>query len=414
MLLVNLLFINYGDFSTNSIHHIAAFANELTRRGNQCLIATPDTHTKPDLNAPPLFGYGSYEEILLGSIQFENRKPADIVHAWTPRENVRQFVEQYLETRNSKLVAHLEDNEEALMESFYHCSFDTLKTQGLPQGFDDWEPMLSHPRNYKSFLEQSHGITVIIDTLLDFAPQKLPSLELWPGLENCMPPDESNDSELKAKLGIEAEHKTIVYCGGITSANLDDVLSLCHAVGLLNESGHKVKLIKTGPSAKAFENAIPQSIRDHVIDLGIIPKTDLPRLLSISDALVQPGRPNAYNDYRLPSKLPEFLLSGSPVIATASNLALRIEKEDTLLGLEEGTPEEICTLCKRLFESPELSLRLSANGRAFAESHFSLEDNTEKLLVFYRSILADSNPSGATPKEVKSPIARFFSKLLGT
>ena len=40
---------------------------------------------------------------------------------------------------------------------------------------------------------------------------------------------------------------------------------------------------------------------------GFVPKARLPRLLALADVLVQPGRAGAFNDYRLPSKLPEFL-----------------------------------------------------------------------------------------------------------
>jgi hypothetical protein len=44
-------------------------------------------------------------------------------------------------------------------------------------------------------------------------------------------------------------------------------------------------------------------------------------LLALADLLVQPGKPDAFNDYRFPSKLPEFLSVGRPVILPDTNIA---------------------------------------------------------------------------------------------
>ena len=49
----------------------------------------------------------------------------------------------------------------------------------------------------------------------------------------------------------------------------------------------------------------------------------LPALLRLADVLVQPGESNRFNTHRLPSKLPEFLASGRPVIMPRANLGLR-------------------------------------------------------------------------------------------
>jgi hypothetical protein len=38
---VNILFVNYGDFTSNSLNHIGAFANRLTLLGLACVVAVP-------------------------------------------------------------------------------------------------------------------------------------------------------------------------------------------------------------------------------------------------------------------------------------------------------------------------------------------------------------------------------------
>jgi glycosyltransferase involved in cell wall biosynthesis len=49
-----------------------------------------------------------------------------------------------------------------------------------------------------------------------------------------------------------------------------------------------------------------------------------PDVLAAADILVQPGKAGEFNDYRFPSKLPEFLAIVRPVILPASNIALQM------------------------------------------------------------------------------------------
>ena len=57
--------------------------------------------------------------------------------------------------------------------------------------------------------------------------------------------------------------------------------------------------------------------------------------------LVQPGRPDAFNDYRFPSKLPEFLASGRPVMLPRTNIGLHLEDGVEALLLGHGDADEI-------------------------------------------------------------------------
>ena len=47
---------------------------------------------------------------------------------------------------------------------------------------------------------------------------------------------------------------------------------------------------------------------------------EIPGYLALADAFVQPGAPDDFNRYRLPSKLPEFLAMGRPVILPHCNI----------------------------------------------------------------------------------------------
>ena len=44
-----------------------------------------------------------------------------------------------------------------------------------------------------------------------------------------------------------------------------------------------------------------------MLDLGFVSRDRLWDLLAAADVFVQPGGPSPFNDYRFPSKLPDFL-----------------------------------------------------------------------------------------------------------
>jgi glycosyltransferase involved in cell wall biosynthesis len=127
---------------------------------------------------------------------------------------------------------------------------------------------------------------------------------------------------------------------------------------------------------------------DDMVELGHVESwAEVPGYLALADAFVQPGAPDEFNRYRLPSKLPEFLSMGRPVILPACNLGDElVDGEDALL-LREGTALEIASRIEDLLDAPELARRLGERARAFALERLSWRRNAAELADFYRSAL---------------------------
>ena len=92
--------------------------------------------------------------------------PPEIVHAWTPRENVRLFCEKLAGFCDFSLFVHLEDNEELILEVNLGMPFEKLarsRSVDIPIN-------LSHPRNYRAFIASAAGVTMIMDRLERFVP----------------------------------------------------------------------------------------------------------------------------------------------------------------------------------------------------------------------------------------------------
>jgi GT2 family glycosyltransferase/glycosyltransferase involved in cell wall biosynthesis len=390
---VNILFVNYGDFTSNSLNHIGAFANRLTLLGHACVVAVPENPRTVSVIPSPLFTPATYDRALETAPLFPDRRAADIVHAWTPRENVREFCLHYLRhNRSAALIIHLEDNEVFLMESFAREPLEKLQTLTDEEISARLSPRLSHPVRFRNFLRLAHGVTYITDRLREFIPSGKPSHRLLPGIDPAQYSSVSEPAAARAALGISPDERLLVFTGSTTFANLADVRALLLAVRLLNESGTACKLVRTGINPPELEQELTAIGGNHVIDLGFIEKARLAPLLAVADVLVQPGTADAFNDYRLPSKIPEFMCAGRPVVIPRANLGREMEDGHHALLLDEGTPAEIARKCLEIFNNETLARRLGEGARQFSRAHFDLSRNTGSLLAFYEQVKATAVP----------------------
>lgn len=395
---MNILFVNYGDFLSNSLNHIGAFANRLTLLGHACVVAVPDNPRSISVIPNPLFTPLTFARALETEPIFPNRKSADVVHAWTPRENVREFTLAYLRSNpTAALFIHLEDNEIFLLESYTRESWTKLREMSDEELAVRLPSRLSHPVRFANFLRIAHAATYITDRLREFIPHGKPSHRLLPGIDPSLYRPLEPDAEMRQRIGVKPEEKLLVFTGSTTFANLADVRALLLSVRLLNEAGTPCKLVRTGINPPQLQRELAAIGGEHVIDLGFIDKSQLAPLLAIADVLVQPGAADAFNDYRLPSKIPEFLCVGRPVVIPRANLAREMEDGRHALLLDTGTPAEIAEKCQRIFRDDGLARQLSAGALEFARTHFDLNNNTSQLLGFYEQVASTAVPIFSNP-----------------
>jgi glycosyltransferase involved in cell wall biosynthesis len=150
-----------------------------------------------------------------------------------------------------------------------------------------------------------------------------------------------------------------------------------------------VRLVRIGHTE--FGGVDPLAFRamgEGVIELGPVPWRHMPAYLALADAYVQPGAPDDFNRYRLPSKLPEFLAMGRPVILPHCNIGHDLEHGENALLLEEGNAIDIVGRVEELMADPQLAERLGRGARAFALEQLSWPANATALADFYRATMA--------------------------
>ena len=295
---MNVLFVLYHDFSANSAIHVHNFANQLAQRQHHVAVAVPGNKETASNLGPQLYSTLTFSEWSGGWRRyFANDRPPDVVHAWTPRENVRLFCEKLSHHRSFNLFVHLEDNEEIILEVNLGTSFSKLAEMPsveIPLG-------LSHPQRHREFLQRACGVTIIMDRLERFVPAGIPQLILWPGADAKLFRPQPKDELLLARLGIPVNTTILCYTGNVHRANAREVRSLYLAVAMLNREGMPTTLVRAGRDYCPFLGADDQWARKYAVELGYVKHIEIPRLLSLSDALIQPGTDDVFNESRMPS-----------------------------------------------------------------------------------------------------------------
>jgi glycosyltransferase involved in cell wall biosynthesis len=414
---MNVLLVSHCDFRGNSALHVFNIAVELERSGYSPTICVPENSASVDDLGRPSFPIQTFDEVRLEGTAFTNGHGPDLVHAFTPRELVRDVTDQITLRYGCPYIVHLEDNEEVILtDALGGAAFEVVR--GLPQPLLDGMVLRhhSHPIRARAFLERAAGMTAVIETLLDFGPDDMPAQVIWPGFDRSILSAKDDSSRVRASLDLRPDDVVLAYTGDIHPSNLGEVRSLYVAVALLRRAGYQARLVKTGWNKVDMSWAEELSLGDAVIDLGFVSRRRLGELLSIADVLVQPGGPSRFNDFRFPSKLPDFLASGKPVILPRTNIGLHLRDGEDALLLERGHAVEIFEKVVRVVEDKALARRLGENGRAFAFERLRWDETVKSLVELYSGVsngraeqrIAVSAAAGARAPEPPVKLLAFY------
>jgi glycosyltransferase involved in cell wall biosynthesis len=386
---MNILFILYGDFTTNTAGPISLFASELKSLGHQCVIAVPSGIETVNTHAIPAFRPMLYEQVidLEGKI-FENGACADVIHTCTLRIGVINFLKNFLSRWPTPLVVYLEDNETWIAQHYLGLDDQDFKKLSEAEMSTLLPDALSNPYEYPYALALADLVILIQEKLSSEVPLFVPKKVIpWGVDQNFFQPEVAPSVKWKQQLLLDGKEKIIVYHGGLNGFTRQSMFDLCQAVEIINASGVDCKLIRTGVNPINFWDELSLNARQYILEIGVVDRNELPSLLALADLYVQPGRINPFEDLRLPSKVPEFLAMGRPVILPNVNIANLFDHGKNAILLSTGEPKEIANACLAILGDEELFTLLSKGAREFAQNNFEITAQTKKLEIAYQEAI---------------------------
>jgi glycosyltransferase involved in cell wall biosynthesis len=381
-----IVFVSYGAFDSNSAGHVFGFARGLAGMGHAVAvcgtgpIARAYSYGEPPFEFFAVSDFAAAPQAVIGfDGTFDPKRT--VILCWTPREVVRRAVEPVVEQYAIPYLVHLEDDEEHLTKLWLGSSrLSVLRKKQVPESCTDLDRLAP-------FLAGAAGATVIVPKLTEGLPASLPVLELTPGVDLgalAEPLPALRRATIRRAVGVPADAPLIVYPGNAHRANVGEMRRLYGAIHMLRD--RNVFLVRTGKdfSKAAFLRETGPSTG--IIPLGYVDRRFLVDLLKCSDLFVQPGAPGPFSDYRLPSKLPEFMAIGRPTILPATNVGTHLRHGVDAMLLRSGAPEEIAGHVAAVLDDPGLAAQLSVNARAFAERYFRWDEQVGKLDAFIRQV----------------------------
>ena len=366
---MNVLFVHYHDFRGNSAVHIANVANELESLGVSCTVAVPGRVRRSVALFPDRrFGAVSYRRAR------RRLTPApDLIHAWTPREGLRRLVTDLASQLHVPYMVHLEDNEDVIAADQLGLPRDRIVDASEQAISRRLVASISHPRRYRELLGGSGGVTVIVERLVEFVPEGIPVHVLWPGYETSLFYPRPASPELRDKLDLGSA-RVVVYAGNVHPTNAGEVRELYRAVDMVDRPDRPVRLVRLGDDFLEF---IGEDERRIEVRVPWQKRANVPSFYALGDVLAQPGAPDAFNNYRFPSKLPEYFAMGKPVILPRANAGLHANDGEECLLLANGGAAELAAKIDLVLNDDALSARLQAGARRFAEQRFSWARSAE-------------------------------------
>jgi len=381
---IRILMSGYDDFNGPGMKHLYKFAGILERSGFSVLVLYPGS-PKSILAMEELPQFDLCDLDLDGLNlsrrtveEIANFKP-DITHLWTPRYIPSLVGFEAKQVHGSKLIIHYEDNEKVL--------YDLWRKRKGPKGPMTWT---INPKTFAMLNELADCFTVICEPLRAYLTNKYhknTSL-LYPGADLKRFRPVAKDPELMDKFALK-NRLVLMYAGTIHDANLEDFFSMLEALAIIKKKYPETVLVHCGLDfckQNVSNKVLELRVQENLLLLGRIDFKFMHKYLSVADILIQPGRNNDFNEYRLPAKLPEYFAMGKPIIMFSAGIGKVLADRKEVLKLYRGDATELAERIEELIINEALKQELTFGARRVAEEMFDWQKNAQVLLQLYKEI----------------------------
>ena len=181
----------------------------------------------------------------------------------------------------------------------------------------------------------------------------------------------------------------VVYAGGVSAEY--GVLDLLEAIRLAGPKW-KLRIYGRGPAEALVRSAARES--DQLEFFGVVGKEELSSAYASADVLVNP-RPDhaAFTRYSFPSKILEYMASGTPVVSTKM-LGMPADYEPYIIWSDSGPQGLADAIARSLLLSPDESATFGSRAQAFAVQVKGPTAQGRRIRDFMESLIENKSAQG--------------------
>jgi glycosyltransferase involved in cell wall biosynthesis len=187
----------------------------------------------------------------------------------------------------------------------------------------------------------------------------------------------------------------MMYHGTLTPIYGLDIAIEAFRIAHKDMPGAELWILGPGPEQGALaELAQKQGLTSKVKLIGQVPPDEIPSWLDKCTVGVLPIRRDAFLEFAFPNKLPEFIITGKPVLMSRLKTIRHYFSEDALAYFEPNNPKDLAGQMIRLYRDRELRARLAARAK---EEYLPIrwEVMKERYLKVIQSVIG---PGHGTPE----------------
>jgi glycosyltransferase involved in cell wall biosynthesis len=207
-------------------------------------------------------------------------------------------------------------------------------------------------------------------------------------------------------VAVERRPKEVVYIGSIfAAAQLESLVDCCQAAARLRDEGVRLSIYSPAMYAEAHRRRLV--VADNIaLHDTISDDAAFFRRIASADVLLLPVNFDAatvrYIRYSMPTKLPAYLFSGTPILAYGPAEVAQVSylvKEDAALVVRERGVERVAENLRRLLGDEDLRARLGSNARRLALERHDLRAVRPRFQQALAGAVESARLSGARGPE---------------
>ncbi len=190
----------------------------------------------------------------------------------------------------------------------------------------------------------------------------------------------------------------VAYCGNLDHPGEADDMIRAFASAARDLPQWRLDVVGFAANANRLNElkklAVDSAVANRVTFHGLVPRHDIPAVLSACDIMALPRAAGVFSQAGMPTKLGEYLATGKPVVVTATgDISNYLQDGLNAFLVPPGSLQAFVDKLRFAMTHPDESHSIGAKGREVAFKEFDSTTNCRKFVAFVRSLQINAKPT---------------------